>query len=86
MDTTDPGRMTIDELRQRLAVKPEEAFPSLGLSRSSGYDAIKRGEIPSIRVGRRLLIPVIPLLRLLGADDVAPTVLQVQGHPSGPLR
>lgn len=89
MDITEPGRLTIDELRQRIAVKPEAAFEALDLSRSSGYDAIKRGEIPSIRVGRRLLIPVVPLLRMLGADvapTAAPTALHVQGHPSGRLR
>ena len=81
--------MTLDELRQWAAVKPEVAFEAIDISRSSGYDAIKRGEIPSVRIGHRLLIPTAPLLRLLGADvapTVAPTVLQIQGHSSGPLR
>ncbi len=40
----------------------------LGLSKDSAYGAVSRGEIPSIRIGRRLLVPVPALLRLLGAD------------------
>ncbi len=33
----------------------------LGLSRSKVYEAIRLGEIPSIRVGRRLLVPTCAL-------------------------
>ena len=40
----------------------------LGLSRASTYAAIERGEIPVIRVGRRLLVPTASLRRLLGFD------------------
>jgi excisionase family DNA binding protein len=31
--------------------------------------AIKKGEIPALSVGRRVLIPRLPLLRLLGVQD-----------------
>ncbi len=41
----------------------------LGLSRASTYDAVARGEIPAIRVGRRLLVPTAALRRLLALDD-----------------
>ncbi len=41
---------------------------ALGLSKDSTYRAVHRGDIPSLRVGRRLLVPVPALLRLLGAD------------------
>lgn len=33
--------------------------------------AIQDGEIPAIRMGRRVLIPRLPLLKLLGADTAS---------------
>ena len=38
----------------------------LGISRSAAYRAVARGEIPTIRIGRRLLVPTARLSRLLG--------------------
>jgi excisionase family DNA binding protein len=49
----------------RLAVKPEEAARLLGLSRNKTYDAIARGEIPAIRIGARILVPIAGLRELL---------------------
>lgn len=40
----------------------------LHVSRASAYQAIHSGEIPSIRVGRRILVPTAQLLALLGMD------------------
>lgn len=37
----------------------------LGLGRNSAYAAAKRGEIPTIVIGRRILVPVAALKRLL---------------------
>lgn len=47
---------------------PLEAFEILRISRSAGYEAIRRKEIPSIRIGKRLLVPVAALDRLLAGD------------------
>lgn len=41
----------------------------LGLSRQSAYDAATRGDIPTIRIGRRLLVPTAALRRMLQLDD-----------------
>jgi excisionase family DNA binding protein len=46
----------------------EEAAIVLRIGRNSAYEAIRRGELPSIRVGRRLLVPRLALERLLGAE------------------
>jgi excisionase family DNA binding protein len=46
----------------------EEVAEVLRLSRNSAYRGIERGEIPSIKVGRRLLVPRPALERLLGLD------------------
>ena len=42
-----------------------EAAKILGLNRNSGYEAVKRGEIPVIKIGKRLLVPKPALDRLL---------------------
>lgn len=38
----------------------------LGISRSAAYRAVTRGEIPSVRIGRRLLVPTAKLYTILG--------------------
>lgn len=43
-----------------------EAAELLGVSRSAGYRAVASGEIPTIRIGRRLLVPTAKLYHLLG--------------------
>ena len=43
-----------------------DAAELLGISRSAGYRGVARGEIPSIRIGRRLLVPTAKLYALLG--------------------
>jgi excisionase family DNA binding protein len=49
----------------------EEAAGVLRIGRSAAYDAVRRGEIPSIKLGRRLLVPRARLEReLLGVDEV----------------
>ncbi len=42
-----------------------EAAEKLGVSRSYYYRAAKRGELPVKRLGRRLVVPKVALLRLL---------------------
>ena len=43
-----------------------EAARLLGISRSAAYRAVARGEIPTIRIGRRLLVPTAKLYAMLG--------------------
>jgi len=38
-----------------------------GIGRDAAYAAAKRGEIPTLRLGRTLRVPVAKLLELLGA-------------------
>jgi excisionase family DNA binding protein len=38
----------------------------IGISRSAFYRGIHRGELPSVRIGRRLLVPTAKLYQLLG--------------------
>jgi len=41
-----------------------EAGRLLGVGREAAYNAVRTGEIPSIRVGKRLRVPVAALRRL----------------------
>jgi hypothetical protein len=40
-----------------------------GLSKDSAYAAVHRGEIPTIRLVRKLLVPRAALAAMLGIDD-----------------
>ena len=42
-----------------------EFAAQLGISRNAAYEAVKRGEIPAIKIGRRFLIPADTVDRLL---------------------
>ncbi|GJE48426.1 hypothetical protein GOFOIKOB_1456 [Methylobacterium tardum] len=44
----------------------DEAAAWLGISRNGAYEAAKRGEIPTIKIGRLLKVPVVPFERMLG--------------------
>ena len=59
--------MTVTEPTQsgRRTISVEEAGRQLGLSRNTAYQAANRGEIPTIRIGHRLLVPVVAFERLL---------------------
>lgn len=58
------------EDRQKTLVKTiTEAASLLGISRGSAYEAARRKEIPTIRIGRRLLVPTALLDRLLAGDQ-----------------
>ena len=48
----------------------EEAATLLNLSKNSVYAAVKNGVIPSIRAGRRVLVPTAKLVDLLGLAQV----------------
>ena len=46
-----------------------EAAKELGIGRNQAYAAAKRGEIPTIKIGNRILVLREPLTRLLGAES-----------------
>jgi excisionase family DNA binding protein len=52
---------------------PEAGAKYYGLSKNGSYDAAQRGEIPVIKVGRLLRVPIRVMERRLdNADDKAP--------------
>lgn len=52
---------------EKLTLTVPEAAARLGIGKNLAYEAIQRGEIPSIRVGHRLLVPVAALDQMLKA-------------------
>jgi excisionase family DNA binding protein len=55
MDTTKCETITVPEAGQRY----------LGLSRNGSYEAAKRGEIPTIKIGRLHRVPVRAMEKML---------------------
>lgn len=55
---------------QVLTVK--EVAEAIGISKNSAYEAIRNGEIPALRIGRRIVVPkrvLDQLLDAVGAPD-----------------
>ena len=49
--------MASSSLPDRLVLSVREVALVLGIGRNQAYAAVHRGEIPAIRLGRRLLVP-----------------------------
>lgn len=49
-----------------------EAAKRLRIGRNQAYEAAHRGELPVIRIGKRLLVPTAALDRLLGLSPPRP--------------
>ncbi len=59
-------------MQERLTYTVEEAARLLGISRSTAYECVRRGEIPALTLGRRVLIPRTALETLLGTPLLLP--------------
>ncbi|CAB4218104.1 excise, DNA binding domain, excisionase family [uncultured Caudovirales phage] len=42
---------------ERLTMTVQETADALGISRNTAYDLVHQGVIPSVRLGRRFLVP-----------------------------
>ena len=54
--------------RQQPTITVKQAAALLGISERSAYEAAHRGEIPVIRLGRRMTVPTVFVLRMIGLD------------------
>jgi excisionase family DNA binding protein len=57
--------LRFDELPDVMTVTECARF--LGIGRNAAYEAVRRVELPAIRIGRRLLVPKAALRQLLEA-------------------
>jgi excisionase family DNA binding protein len=57
-----------DMPEERVTYSVEEAARRLGVGRNAAYEAAKRGDIPSIKIGKRILVPKVALDRMLSGE------------------
>ena len=61
-----PSQRLADE---RLVYTVAEAGQLLGISRAFAYELVARGELPVIRLGRRIVIPKVALLAMVDLES-----------------
>ena len=72
MTTLPPLPLQSDcDLLARPTVSVADAARILGISRGSAYRAISAGDLPALRLGRRLVVPTLALRNLLEAPGMA---------------
>lgn len=59
-----PTLVATDNLPPTLSV--EQAAELVGIGRNAAYRAAATGDLPAIRIGRRLRVPTARLLQMLG--------------------
>jgi excisionase family DNA binding protein len=62
----------------------DQAAEVLGISRSAAYAAAKSGELPTIRIGRRFVVPTAELRRMLRID-VSESIDSEDEHQEGAM-
>ena len=55
---------------KRIGLTVEEAAVALGISRALAYELVADGTLPSLRLRRRIIVPMAPLLRMFGSDSL----------------
>ena len=60
-------------LLERLTYTVTEVAELLGISRTSAYECVRRGEIPAVMLGHRLVISRVAIERLLDSPTNAPS-------------
>lgn len=58
MSLIDSRPSALGENTEQILLRPKRAFELLAISRSTGYAMIASGELPSIRIGRAVRVPV----------------------------
>jgi excisionase family DNA binding protein len=77
--------MKLAELPEVMTI--EQVADYLHVGRSTAYDAARRGELPVVRLGRRLLVPRARLEGLLGLTDRdEPGNTNGAGSPPAPFK
>lgn len=58
MNLSDDRTLAFNGNTEQILLKPKRAFELLDISRSTGYALIASGELPSVRIGRAVRVPV----------------------------
>ena len=57
-----------DQLLAKPVITVSDALKIVPLGRNSLYEAIRRGEIQTVKIKKKILVPAAPLRRLLGIE------------------
>ena len=66
----------------RLVLTVADAARLLGISRGLAYEAVRVGQIPSVRIGRRILIPRRALEEQLGLESGPAATKRTESEPA----
>jgi excisionase family DNA binding protein len=80
-DSTGPPRLQLPSAASvpghqlaRVTLTVSEVAGVLGISRTKAYEAVAAGSIPSVKIGRRLLVPVAAFYTWLSAASAPPPI------------
>ena len=59
-------------------VSVDQAAIALGIGRGTAYRAVHDGTLPTVRIGRRLLVPRVALERLLAGEAASEEARQAE--------
>jgi excisionase family DNA binding protein len=62
---TTSGDAAVPNDLNAVTYRIEEAAKLLGIGRNTAYEAAKTGQLPTVRIGKRLLVPKVALEKLL---------------------
>ena len=62
---TQNTRTVLKTAEEKLTYSVPEAAEMLGIGRSAAYQAIRSGQIPSVKIGKRIIVPKVALQRKL---------------------
>ena len=74
--------LDIRAISARATLTVDEAALVLGIGRTAAYEAARRGQLPTRRLGRRLFVPVPAFLEWLGAPAASDVASSVRTRPS----
>lgn len=71
-----------------LTLTVEQAARIFGIGRSTAYELVHTGDIPSLRLGRRIVVPVAHVADLLGLrpDEISTCTAEAQDDSFGAPR
>lgn len=58
MSINADGPLSLNDHTEQILLRPKRAFELLDISRSTGYAMIASGELPCVRIGRAVRVPV----------------------------
>ncbi len=71
--------MSIPDPQHEPTISVQRAGALVGLAKDASYAAVKRGEIPSLRFGHKLVVPTAKLLDMLGLNNNREETSEVNG-------